>query len=214
MRTAVFDIPSRSFDGIRARPVRARVRSIASPAMDYELPPYLRQPTPFALERRAAKKAARAVLMRDILSAGVMIAAIVLTGVLAAMSAVPQPPDAHAQELVPVAPQKAPSAPEAPAPEHPAGSAVYATVTAYSSSPDETDDTPFITADGSHVTRGTLACPSRYEFGQKVLIDGEIYTCQDRMAARYRNLEHFDIWMPSKAAALAYGTKQITITIL
>lgn len=208
MITAVRPIHMRSVDGIRPRRAHATLRNIASPAMDYDIPQYLRRPSTFVLERRAAKKAARAAFMRDLLSAGVMLVAISLTGVLLALSAIPEPPDAHA---APVAPQEAPSAPEQ-APK--AGKPVYATVTAYSSSPDETDDTPFITASGSHVTRGTLACPSRYAFGTQVRINGEVYTCEDRMAERFRNVEHFDVWMPSKAEAIAFGTSKITIEIL
>lgn len=94
------------------------------------------------------------------------------------------------------------------------GKMVPATVTAYSSSVDETDDTPFITANGEHVGHGTLACPTKYPFGTKIKIEGRVYTCKDRMNARYRNIEHFDVWQGSKEEALNFGKKEVTVEVL
>lgn len=78
-------------------------------------------------------------------------------------------------------------------------------ITAYSSCPEETDDTPFITASGQEVRKGIIAT-NELPIGTLVEIDGEIYEVQDRMNARYDY--RIDIWMPSKEEALAFG-KQI-----
>lgn len=99
---------------------------------------------------------------------------------------------------------------EAPEPEH---VLVSATITAYSSSPDETDDTPFLTASGNLVKHGTLACPSKYSFGTIILIEGKKYTCEDRMNKRFRNIERFDIWVESKQDAYKWGKRELTIKV-
>jgi 3D (Asp-Asp-Asp) domain-containing protein len=88
-----------------------------------------------------------------------------------------------------------------------------ATITAYTSSPDETDDTPFITASGETTRRGIVACPSRYAFGTVVLVEGVQYECQDRMNRRYREKDHFDIWVESKSEAFEWGKKQAEIVV-
>lgn len=95
----------------------------------------------------------------------------------------------------------------------PAHILVNATITAYSSSPDETDDTPFLTASGNLVKHGTLACPSKYKFGTNILIEGKKYTCEDRMNKRFRNTERFDIWVGSKEDAYKWGKRELTIKV-
>lgn len=91
---------------------------------------------------------------------------------------------------------------------------VSATITAYTSSIDETDNDPFITASGSTVKRGTLACPSKYKFGTVVIIEGNKYTCEDRMNKRYRHTERFDIWVESKSEAYDWGKRELQIKVL
>lgn len=90
---------------------------------------------------------------------------------------------------------------------------VSATVTAYTSSVDETDDDPFITASGKTVRDGTLACPSKYKFGTVIEIQGERYTCEDRMNKRYRHTERFDIWVQTKSDAFQWGKKQLFVKV-
>ena len=85
-------------------------------------------------------------------------------------------------------------------------------VTAYSSSPDETDDTPFISADGKTVYDGLIACPREYEFGTRVMIDWRIYTCGDRLAEKYDH--RFDIWKQTKQEAIDYGLQTTDVFIL
>lgn len=95
----------------------------------------------------------------------------------------------------------------------PPHSIVSATVTAYTSSVDETDDDPFVTASGKLVRVGTLACPSKYKFGTVVEIQGERYTCEDRMNKRYRHTERFDIWVKTKRDAYLWGKQELLVKV-
>ena len=89
-----------------------------------------------------------------------------------------------------------------------------ATVTAYTSSVGETDDTPFITASGERTGSGILACPARYEFGTKIIIEGEEYVCKDRMNKRYREGDYFDIWVESKEVAFNWGRQDVEVEVI
>lgn len=92
--------------------------------------------------------------------------------------------------------------------------AMPAFVTAYTSSEDETDEDPWITASGERPGPGTVACPSRYPFGTKVEIEGIDYECEDRMASRYRGGNYFDVWHENRGEALEYGRKTIEVLVL
>ena len=85
-------------------------------------------------------------------------------------------------------------------------------VTAYSSSPDETDGEPFVTASGRLVREGIVACSRNYPFGTKFLIDGRTYECLDRLAVEYD--DRIDIWMPSKEEALEYGKRELPVEVV
>ena len=89
-------------------------------------------------------------------------------------------------------------------------------VTAYSSTPDQTDDTPFITASGKHVADGIIA-NNMLPFGTKVMIPElygyKVFTVQDRMAS-YKSKYHIDIWMPDRTSAIKFGVKTVNITVL
>ncbi|MEK7138345.1 MAG: hypothetical protein AAB787_02435 [Patescibacteria group bacterium] len=88
-------------------------------------------------------------------------------------------------------------------------------VTAYSSTPEETDDTPFITASGSTVRDGIVAT-NLLPFGTKVMIPehfGEkVFVVEDRMHSRKTN--NLDVWMPSKQEALKFGITEAKILVL
>lgn len=88
-------------------------------------------------------------------------------------------------------------------------------VTAYSSSVDETDDTPFITASGNYVRDGIVAA-NFLPFGTKVRIPelfGErIFTVEDRMRKAYS--DRVDVWFASKQEALNFGYKIAKIEVL
>ena len=88
-------------------------------------------------------------------------------------------------------------------------------ITAYSSTPDETDDTPFITASGTQVRDGIVAT-NLLPFGTKIkipaLFGNKVFTVEDRMHARKRNV--VDVWMSSKEHALQFGSSYTEIAVL
>jgi 3D (Asp-Asp-Asp) domain-containing protein len=92
---------------------------------------------------------------------------------------------------------------------------IYVTVTAYSSTPDQTDDTPFITANGTHVRDGIIAA-NFLRFGTKVKFPDysgdKIYEVTDRMNARYP--DRADIWMETRGAAIDFGVRTLKMEIL
>jgi 3D (Asp-Asp-Asp) domain-containing protein len=87
--------------------------------------------------------------------------------------------------------------------------------TAYSSSVDETDSNPFITASGAHVRDGIIAA-NFLKIGTKVKIPNlygdKIFVVEDRMAPK--NSHKIDIWMSSKSQALQFGVKKAEIVVL
>ncbi len=88
-------------------------------------------------------------------------------------------------------------------------------VTAYTSDVSETDDTPFITANGTYVRDGIIAS-NMLPFGTKVkipaLFGDKIFTVTDRMSPKfYRTI---DIWMPEKTKALRFGVTYANVVIL
>ncbi len=90
---------------------------------------------------------------------------------------------------------------------------IRAIVTAYTSSVDETDDNPWETASGTKPGPGTIACPAKLPFGTIVEIDGQFFTCEDRMNKRYRETEHYDVWLGSKEEAMNWGKKELAILV-
>ena len=86
---------------------------------------------------------------------------------------------------------------------------------AYSSTPDQTDDSPFITAWNTHVRDGIIAA-NFLPFGTKVKIPeiygDKIFVVEDRMNRRYWH--KIDIWFPDRASALNFGVKTVKIHIL
>lgn len=91
----------------------------------------------------------------------------------------------------------------------------YVTVTAYSSTVDQCDSTPFITANGTRVHDGIIAA-NFLRFGTKVRFPeysgNKIYTVEDRMHQRFSN--RADIWMITKKQAINFGAKRLKIEIL
>jgi len=89
-------------------------------------------------------------------------------------------------------------------------------ITAYSSTPDQTDDTPFITASGKHVEDGIIA-NNMLPIGTKVripeLYGDKIFTVEDRMNRRKSDY-HFDIWMPERILAVNFGVKTAELEVL
>ena len=92
---------------------------------------------------------------------------------------------------------------------------LYLRVTAYSSSPDETDSSPFYTANGTFVHDGIIAT-NLLPFGTRVMIPAlfgsKVFTVEDRMAKRFSH--SVDIWMPSKMKALFFGVNYADMVVL
>lgn len=90
------------------------------------------------------------------------------------------------------------------------------TVTAYSSTPDQTDDSPFITASGKLVCDGIIAS-NFLPFGTKVrfpkLFGDKIFIVEDKMHERFADTR-VDIWFPDKESAKEFGIKQTIMEIL
>jgi len=88
-------------------------------------------------------------------------------------------------------------------------------VTAYSSTVGETDNSPFVTASGTHVREGIVAA-NTLPFGSKILIPAifgdKVFTVEDRMAAK--NYHKIDVWFPSTGQARQFGVKKLKILIL
>jgi len=89
-------------------------------------------------------------------------------------------------------------------------------VTGYSSTPEETDEDPFITASGKMVKDGIVAA-NFLPFGTKVrfpfLYPEKIFVVEDRMHHRFSK-NRVDIWFPSKELALEFGAKETIMEIL
>jgi|GEM_PF-1425941 3D (Asp-Asp-Asp) domain-containing protein len=86
---------------------------------------------------------------------------------------------------------------------------MYMDMTAYTSAVNETDGSPFITADGSVVRDGIVAT-NALPFGSKIripsLFGDKVFTVHDRMNQRY--YYRTDVWMTTKKEAFAFGVKR------
>lgn len=88
-------------------------------------------------------------------------------------------------------------------------------VTAYSSTVDQTDSSPFITAAGTQVREGIVAC-NFLPFGTKIrfpqLAKNRIYVVEDRMAKK--NNHKIDIWFTTRNEAKQFGVKHLEVEVL
>jgi len=89
-------------------------------------------------------------------------------------------------------------------------------ITGYSSSPEETDDNPLITASGEEVGKGIVA-NNLLPFGTEIripeLYGDQIFVVTDRMHWR-KGYYHVDIWFSSKEEAKNFGAKETYIEVL
>lgn len=92
---------------------------------------------------------------------------------------------------------------------------VKITVTAYSSTLDQTDSDPFITALGTKVRDGVIAA-NFLPFGTQVRFPDKfgdkIFVVEDRMHPGRSHMA--DIWMPTREMAKEWGAKYIKMEIL
>lgn len=93
--------------------------------------------------------------------------------------------------------------------------------TGYSSTLDQTDDTPFITASGAYVRDGIIAANfsingRRVPFGTLVRIPAiygnKVFVVEDRMNSRYTN--NLDIWFSERSLAKEFGSKRVVIEVV
>lgn len=96
---------------------------------------------------------------------------------------------------------------------------VMVVATAYSSTPDQTDATPCITADGFNLCehgQETVIAANFLSFGTRVRfpeLGNTVYTVHDRMNSRYGN-GRVDIWLKTRNDARIFGAKTLTMEIL
>ncbi|MBX4211692.1 MAG: 3D domain-containing protein [Candidatus Yanofskybacteria bacterium] len=88
-------------------------------------------------------------------------------------------------------------------------------ISGYSSTPDQTDASPFITAKGTYVRDGIVAA-NFLPFGTAIkipdLYGDKIFVVEDRMNSRY--WYNVDVWFTSREAALQLGRRTVTIEVL
>jgi len=89
-------------------------------------------------------------------------------------------------------------------------------ITAYSSTEDQTDSDPFITAAGTQV-RDEIIANNLLPFGTKVripeLYGDKIFIVEDRMSW-VKGDYHIDVWFPDYWQALNFGAKRTYIEVL
>lgn len=88
-------------------------------------------------------------------------------------------------------------------------------ITFYSSTPDQTDSTPFITADGTYVRDGIVAS-NCFSFGTMVrfpdLYGTKVFQVRDRMNSRY-GCDRVDIWLTTREEAKENGVAYTTMEV-
>jgi 3D (Asp-Asp-Asp) domain-containing protein len=88
-------------------------------------------------------------------------------------------------------------------------------VSAYTSEVAQTDDSPFITANGTHVRDGIVAT-NMFPFGTVLkipsLFGDKIFVVEDRMNKRYQ--KNVDVWFADKDAALKLGRRLVSIEVI
>lgn len=91
----------------------------------------------------------------------------------------------------------------------------WVTVTAYSSTLDQTDSTPFITASGTDVRDGIVAC-NFLRFGTRVrfpdIYGDKVFMVEDRMALK--NSHKIDVWFETREDAKQFGVKKLKVEVL
>ena len=88
-------------------------------------------------------------------------------------------------------------------------------LTAYSSTHDQTDDTPFITASNTRVRDGVVAA-NFLAFGTQIkipsLFGDKVFTVEDRMARKHP--DKIDIWFPERHLAKKFGVKEVEVIVM
>ena len=88
----------------------------------------------------------------------------------------------------------------------------YIITSAYNPVPEQTDDTPFITASGEMVKEGIIAV-NWLPFGSLLRINGEIYEVKDRMNSKY-GYPYVDIFMWEVDEAIEFGRQKLKVELV
>ena len=154
----------------------------------------------------------RGFIMDKILISSVLLA--IALAIVCQPRAEADSPDAVASDLLIV--QKNSLLASSPLPEPKVVKTIKVMATAYSSTPDQTDDDPFITAAGTWVRDGIIA-NNLFPFGTRVripeLYGDKIFVVEDRMNRR-KGSYHIDIWFPSYWEAKNFGAKTTYVEVL
>lgn len=88
-------------------------------------------------------------------------------------------------------------------------------VTGYSSTPEETDETPFITASGKYVKKGFVAS-NFLPLGAKIrlpdIFGDQIFIVEDRMNKKH--YDKIDVWFETQGEAQNFGVKISKLELL
>jgi len=101
--------------------------------------------------------------------------------------------------------------------ERQAANTIWVVVTAYSSTPDQTDSTPCITANGHNLCtqheeqgEGNTIAANFLRFGKQVRLpeffQDKVFVVRDRMNERY-GYGRIDVWMPTREEAKQFGVR-------
>ncbi len=92
-------------------------------------------------------------------------------------------------------------------------------VTAYSSTFDQTDSTPCLTANGFNLCENNeenVVAANFLPFGSKIRIPeyfgDRVFVVQDRMNARY--YYRVDVWMKTRESALNFGIRNLAVEVI
>ena len=101
---------------------------------------------------------------------------------------------------------------------------IWVIVTAYSSTVDQCDSTPCITANGFDLCKAyaeqeiadTIAA-NFLKFGTQArlpdIAPDKIYVVRDRMNTRYNGQNRIDVWMPTREMAKEFGVKRVKMEV-
>jgi len=94
------------------------------------------------------------------------------------------------------------------------GTRIVRVITAYNPVKSQTDSTPCISASGLNVceTNKKIFASNEFRFGQKIVIDGVIWECQDRTNSRYNY--RIDLLMYDYDEAKNWGVRTREIILL
>ena len=85
---------------------------------------------------------------------------------------------------------------------------------AYNSLPNQTDDTPWITASGTRCHEGVIAS-NYFPIGTKLMIEGyqgRVFVVEDRMNKRYN--KRLDIWFRDYDNAVKFGVRKVKYYVI